>query len=446
MIRRAIAACVWTALLTGTAAAQAPFPVDVRTVELPNGLELVLAPDPAASAVDVAVWYESGTRHEKAGMTGVAHLFEHLMFRGSAKYGPQQHLRRIAAEGGSVGAFTTADYTCFHQTIPAEALKLVFELEADRMTGLRLTQPVLDAVRAAVRQERARRESAVDRGLQRLYGVAFADHAYRWPVFGSQADLDRLTLAQAREWYAARFGPRDAVVTVTGAFDAAEAEALAKRTFGALPAKKGGAAAATRAGVPKPGRGRETGETRLPLLFEGWRGPGRADADAALFPLIANVLARGPGARLETALVREDQPFLTIEAEMDPRRDGSLLYVVAAVREDADTSRAESDLAAEVERLAAEPLPDAELARAKAQAESGILYTWVTSRGRGQALGASRMIAGDPAAAARQLERIRACTAQDLQRAAAKILKPSNRSVVWVRPSAGTTGAAGGRP
>jgi len=434
-------------MCSGVALAQAPFPVQVRIVKLDNGLELVLAADPAATAIDVAVWYASGTRYERPGQVGIAHLFEHLMFRGSAKFGPQQHIRRVVAEGGTFGAFTTADYTCFHQTLPPEALRLSFELEADRMTGLRLTQAVLDAERVAVREERARRpEGAVGRGLQRLYGVAFADHPYRWPVLGYDADLEKLTLAQARDWYATYFGPRNAVVTVTGRFDAAEAEALARRILGPLAGGRAASAPAVRAGAPKPGRGTEVAETRLPLLLAGWRGPGRSDPDAALFPLLANALGRGPGARLERSLVHGDQELLSVEAELDARRDGSILYALAAVNEGADTAQVEGDLAAEVELLATEPLPDVELARAKAQAESGILYGWVASRGRAQALGTARMADGDAAAAARQLERIRACTAADLQRAAGKLLTPARRSFVWVHPTPASSGATGGRP
>ena len=449
MIRRGLAVCALTAALCGAAQAQAPFPVETRTVKLDNGLELVFAPDPRATAVDVAVWYDSGTRHERPGLVGIAHLFEHLMFRGSARYAPLQHLRMVAAEGGTFGAYTTADYTCFHQTLPPEALRMAFELEADRMTGLKLTQPVLDAERDAVRDERARRpETAVTRGLQRLYGAAFAEHPYRWPVLGYQRDLDKLTLAQARDWYAAHFGPRHAVVTVTGRFDAAEAENLARKVFGPVPGGRAAAAPApARAAAARPGRGTETGETRVPLLFAGWRGPGAGDPDAALFPVLSNALGRGIDARLERSLVHGDQEFMSIEADLDPRREGSLLYAVAAINPGADTTQVENDLAAEVELLATEPLPDSDLVRAKAQAESGILYSWLASRGRAQALGGARMSSGDPRAAARQLERIRSCTAADVQRAAGKLLTRDRRSVVWVHPAASTgTGSSGGRP
>ena len=446
MVRRGFAVGLLAAVWAAAAWAQAPFPVEVRTVKLDNGLELLLAPDPAAAAVDVAVWYASGTRYERAGQVGIAHLFEHLMFRGATKYGPQQHVRRIAAEGGTFGASTSADYTCFYESLPPEALRLAFDLEADRMSGLRLTQAVLDAERAAIREERARRPGgAVGRGLERLYGVAFADHPYRWPVFGYDADLSKLTLAQAKEWYAAHFGPRNAVITVTGRFDAAEAEAQARKIFGGLSGGRAAAAPAARGSAARAGRASETGETRVALLFLGWRGPGRNDSDAALFPLLANVLGSGEDGRLEQALVGADRTFRSVEAQLDARRDGSMLYAMAAVDPAADTARVEASLAAEVERLAGQPLPDSELTRAKAQAESGILFGWMASRGRAQALGTARMSDGDARAAASQLERIRACTAADLQRAAGKLLTPARRSLVWVRPAA-TTGSSGGRP
>jgi len=438
---------VGLALIAGPAQAGA-VTGDARLVTLKNGMRVILAPDDRATAVDVAVWYESGARFERTGKTGQAHLFEHLMFRGSERYDSGEHRRRVRAEGGSSGAYATHDFTCFYQTLPSDALELAFQLEADRMTGLELTQEALDSERRLVADERARQATPIRRGLERLYAMAWNTHPYRGSLFGLERDLERLTLQDCKSFYRARFGPDRAVVTVVGHFESEQALELARRYFEPLkPA--GGRDQALPADKPVDAERRavEPGVTPVRIVMAGWRGPRRADRDWPELSLLATLLTRASDARLTRALVVDPPLCLAVQGDMDSRRDASMFYLAASVAPQADSAEVESRLFGELGRLLVEPVGEEELERAKRQIETAVWFGLQTSRGRAQALGTGQMLAGDFQDLERQLERIRACTPADLQRAA-RHLDPARRNVLWLKPSqdAMPTSDPGGRP
>ena len=421
----------------------------VETVTLKNGLRLVLAPDSAAKSVDVTVWYDAGSRYDRPGKTGVAHLFEHLMFRGSAHFGPDEHARQVRAEGGTSGAFATSDFIALYETLPADDLELALKLEADRMAGLTFTQAALDAERRQVAEERERRATPITHGLQRIYELAFPTTPYGVPVYGREADLPGLTLKDFQEFYRAAFVPGRAVVTVVGGFRRDDALALAKKYLEPI---KGGSSRPQ----PIPADRPQAAERRLvdhvpaPLrvLLVGWPIPSRTDPDWAPLNLLATYLTRGSEAPLGKALVLERPLCLSVQGDVDTRRDGSMLYLAVAVAPNADSAEVERTLLAEVDRASKQPASDADLERAKRQSETGAWFSLQTTRDRGQALGSGLMLAGDPRDLERQLARMRACTAKDLQRVAAR-LGPQRRNLVWLLPSqepGGMGGSAGTRP
>jgi len=410
----------------------------IQRSTLKNGLKLVLAPDPQATAIDVAVWYDAGSRHDRAGKTGLAHLFEHLMFRGSSRFAEGEHMRLIRAEGGSSGAFATPDFLCFYETLPPDAMELAFRLEADRMTGLNLSQAALDAERRNVGPERARRASVLSRGLERLYRLAYSTSPYRWPIYGEAADLPKLTLADAQGFYRQHFGPSNAVVTVVGRFDPAQVLAAARKAF--EPLKGSAAPGAVPMDKPQTAERRavDTAGSPVRALMVAWRVPARTDARWPALDLLSVVLGRGTGSRLDRALVVDQPSCSSVDGDLESHKDESLIYFSAALLPRADSTEVERRLLGEIGRLTAEPIGEGELERAKRQLETAAWLSVQTSHGRGQALGQSVMLAGAPEDFTRQLERIRACTANDLMRVAT-LLDPARREVLWVS-------AVGGQP
>ena len=273
----------------------------VRLVTLKNGMQLLLAPDSSATATDVAVWYRAGTKHEHAGITGISHLFEHMMFDGSAHYGPQEHSRLVQAEGGTANAYTAPDYACYYETIPPAALELVFRLEADRIASLKLGSGALDAEKRMVREEKRWRADSgpAGRALQRLYRLAWATHPYRWPLVGLDEDLDHITLADCQQYFEDHYAPNNALVTVVGDFDPELALKAAQRWLEPLTRRR----VMDDAPALEPtqtGERRRSEPSELPFaqLVVGWKTPGRPDPDAAELGLLAHLLVGGPDSRL----------------------------------------------------------------------------------------------------------------------------------------------------
>lgn len=434
-----------------TPASSGPAPVtQARLVTLGNGMQLLLAPDAAATAVDVAVWSRSGAARERDGLTGMSRLFERLVFAGSANHGPQEHARSITAAGGQVGAYSTADLACAYETVPPDALELALELEADRIGSLRITPEALaDAARVA--GDAARRQSESQPwgpALRAFYGLAWGAHPYRRLAAGSAEDFARITEADAKAYLAATFAPNELLVTITGRFEADRALAAAKRRLEPLERRRGTVAAPAGTQPQKaPRSGWERLDVPLDLVVAGWKTPGHAAAETPALALLARVLSSGPAQRLQRALLADSIGCASVQAVLDSRSQGGLLYVVAVVKPGADSSVVERALLGEMERLAREPLTDEELDRARRQEEIATLLGWQTARGCADALGAAQIVDGDWRAAALRYERVRRLTAADLQRAAARVIVPAGRSVLWVsttRPDAPAP-AGGGR-
>jgi len=415
----------------------------LETITLKNGIGLLLAPDPQAKAVNVSVWYDAGSRYDNPDRTGVAHLFEHLMFDGSAHYASGQHATLVRGEGGASGGYATSDFVAFYETLPPDALELAFKLEADRMTGLKLTQGSLDTERGAVGAERERRATPLTRGLQHLYALMFPSSAYGIPVFGRESDLSRLTLKDFEEFYRRQFVPARARVTVVGNFRRDDALALAKKYLEPLKgsgSKSGGAIAEK----PQTSERRavERGQTPVRVLLLGWRLPPRTDRDWSVYNLLASHLTRGGDAPLSRALMTDRPLCLSVQGDVESRRDASLLYIAAALAPDADSSEVERALVGGVENAARELASDEQVEADKRLAEIALWYNLSTTSGRAQALGLGWMLAGDASDYQKQLARIRSATPQDLKNAAAK-LTPAQRNLVWLLPAVADTIARG---
>lgn len=449
------------ALVPATRAlAAAPVPVapvvapatDVRLMTLKNGMQLLLAPDSTAVAVDVAVWYRAGTVHERAGLSGISQLFERLMFAGSERYGPQEHDRLVQAEGGSTGAYTTSDYACFYQTVPSIALETVLKLEADRIGSLRLTAAALEAARRASRAEIRRRAGASLTGtaFEGLGRLAWPAHPYRWPVVGLDEDLARISLADCQAYDLDHHAPNNAIVTIVGRFDPDQALQLAKRWLEPLQRRRVANDAARVEPAQKTGRRAfERMEVPLGVVLAGWKAPGHGDPDSPALSLLSRILTGGAASRLQRALTAEPLRCVLIQGALDDRRDGALLCALAVLRPGTDSARVERALVEEVEKLGREPVGEEELEHVRRQEELGTLLAWQTVRGRAAALGSAQLVEGDWRAAALRLERMRRLTPADLQRAAARVLIPGGRNLLWVAPvnppAGAPTGPGGGK-
>jgi len=440
-MRRGISLFAVLAVLAIAPAARAAGPT---TFQLSNGLKVLFAPDSLAAGVDVAVWYRAGTAYEPAGSSGLSSLMARLMFRGSPHFASGEYARLLGEQGMSFNTFLAPDYSCFYATGAAGALETALKLEADRMTGQRLSAENVAADRTALREERKRLEAnPLTRGLQQLEATAFGAHGYAAPLQGKGVDFERLTPAACAAYAKDRYGPGNAWLTLVGRFDPAQAETMVRRWFGAVPRRDPGPAPTVAMPALRERRSRVTVESRLPILFAGWRAPADSVCGVEL-EVMARLLSSNSGGRLVDSMTAGRRLALAAQCDVDTRRQACLLFALATPVPGADTALVESALIDGVERLARDTISADELTRAKKPLLLAARLDRQSSRGRAQGLGSAILMSGDWRADDRRLARLEAIGPRDVNRIASMFLDAQHRSIVWaVPPSAASTG---GRP
>ena len=414
-------------------------PTRFETVELANGLRAYLVVKSDSPVVSVQVWYHVGSKNETTGKTGFAHLFEHLMFQGTKNVGPEQFSTHIVRAGGIDNAYTTEDYTVYWETVPSTLLPLVLWLEADRMRNLEISERIFRNEREIVKEERRMRFENPPYGtvVETLYRLAFSVHPYAHTPIGSMEDLDRANLSDIQEFYDTYYVPQNAALVVTGDFDPAEARGLIEQYFGPLSGGTGKNKLPI-AQEPIQTAKRKLQITRnvaLPAYIAGYHMPADGTADAYPLRIAARILSDGESARIPRRLVYEKQMAIQAESDGNFSEDPNLFFVFAVLNNGFTPAQAEAEIQTELESLKDQPVPAAELEKAKNQ----ILRDFVLSRQRVQSLGEELAYAAIVLKDARllddELDRFLSVTPQDIQRVARKYFVPENLSVVEVYPA-----------
>jgi len=426
---RVLAVALLLSLLTPSARAAG---LQATRVTLANGMRVVLAPDANATAVDVALWFPSGTRHERPAQAGLALLTARLGFRAGAA----DPLAPLTAVGGTGSVVVTPDYTNWWTTVPAEALADAVTFLASRMKPAPVSTAALAAERASIQAERARSErTPVARGIARLWSAAWPAHPYASTGAPPSAGADALKPADVDAWRRARYASAGAVITVTGAFDADSALARIRDGFEKLP--RGSAPSTAAAPAPRAGqRANDTMDLPARVCLVGWRGPGLGDADTPALELLATWLGGGPSSRLPASLVRDWNLAVTAQAGFTAQKDGSLLWTLAVVPPGVDSVALERTLLEAAGTAVQRELEAYELDRARRQTGATAGFALQTARQRAQALGEAELLAGDAAVAAKRYEGMDKLTPADVRRAATRVMTDAGRATVWLLPSA----------
>lgn len=424
------------ALLAGTSQAA------LTDVTLDNGMRVIVHEDARAPVMVSQVWYRAGSMDEHNGATGVAHVLEHMMFKGTETVPPGEFSKRIAAAGGRENAFTSRDHTAYFQQMQKDRLELAMQLEADRMANLVIGDELFAREIQVVMEERRLRTDDRPQSVlyERLMATAYQTHPYRRPIIGWMDDLEHMTAQDARDWYARWYAPNNATLVVAGDVKADEVIALARRYFGALPPR------------PLPQRRPQTepaqlGEKRivvkvpaqLPYLVMAWHAPTLKDwkNDTAPYALqiLAGVLSGNDSARLRKSLVKERQIAVNVSAGYDAVARGPGMFMIDATPAPGKTVAAlEEAIRNELGQIQRAGISEAELARVKAQVIAADVYQRDSLFYQAMQLGEYAIAGLPPEALARRVEKLRAVTAEEVQAAAREWLQDDRLSVAELDP------------
>lgn len=429
------------------------FQIPVESFTLPNGLRVVLSRDTAVPVVAIYLIFDVGSRVEVPGKTGFAHLFEHMMFQGSTNAPKGMHFQLIESNGGTMNGSTHWDYTDYFEVLPSTQLALGLWLEADRMRGLAVTQENLDNQRDAVKQERLMsfdNQPYATALLERWPEVAYTNWQNTHSLIGSFEDLDAASVEDVDRFFHTYYAPNNAVLVISGDFDLEEARALTEFYFGDIPAQPQPERPALDEPAPAAPAFQRVVDplAQVPGLVLGYPGPDRRSADYFTLVLLDIVLTAGESSRLFQALVKEKQSVIQFEAalgwpfasSMDYREPGRyslfLLHNPAVPAEEVRVQVEE-----EFSRLAREGVGEAELERARTMLRSSRVAQMQSCLSRATTLGRYMLFDREPELINRDMQRLLAVSAGEIQDLARRLFTPEQIAVLQIVPAAMDAGA-----
>jgi zinc protease len=431
-------------VLPAARAATRPTRLDYTMTTLSNGMQVVFLEDHSTPIVHAEIWYHVGSKNERPGRTGFAHLFEHMMFKGSKNVEPEGHPSWISSIGGQSNAYTTEDATVFWETVPAQYLPLVLWLEADRLATLRIDEDVFKTEREVVKEERRMRidNQPYGRLNELIYDQAFTVHPYKHPTIGSMKDLEAASINDVRDFFRTYYVPNNATLVLVGDFATKEAQDLVTKYLGRVP--KSGRP------VPRdiPKEPPQVKERRV-RLEESWPLPAVVvahhitfDGDPDSYPLhiASKVLSDGQSSRIYRKLVYEKQIALAAFGGGNIIEDPNLFYAVAIVQPGHTPDEAINALIAELDSLRNEPITAAELQQAKNQFARDYIFSRESNKDKAMQLGHAAVIHNDIKTADGEFDIFMNITQADVQRVARKYFTPENRLVMTIMPK-GSTGS-----
>jgi predicted Zn-dependent peptidase len=409
-------------------------------IRLDNGLRVIVAEDHYAPVYSIAVTYNVGSRDERPGRTGFAHLFEHMMFKGSDKVGPGEHFYLVFNNGGNMNGTTNTDRTLYFETLPKNQLDLGLFLEADRMRSLAITKENLDNQRNAVQEER--RLGIDNRPYGKKYEtiseLAYDNPAYKHSVIGSMEDLNAATIEDVRDFFKTYYAPNNAVVAIVGDVNTADVLARVKKYFGDIPRQE----------PPKPvdltekerdAERRTTIEdklARVPQINIAYRIAPSGHGDYQALSMLSTILAGGESSRLYQKLVKEKEVASSVYGYADGRTGPALYHIVATVRQGKSPGDVESLIDEEIARVIAAPVTEKEMLRARSMARRMAIGARESTLGRAIRLADDAVLHNDPGRINSLLPKQLAITPEQMQQAAKKHLLRNRRVVIHTIPAA----------
>ncbi len=413
---------------------------------LDNGLHVIVHEDHRSPVVVSQIWYKVGSQDEPEGLTGISHALEHMMFKGTAKLKPNEFSRIIAENGGRENAFTSYDYTAYFQQLEKSRLPIAFELEADRMQNLLLTETEFSKEIKVVMEERRLRTEDQPEALvsEKFMNTAYEVHPYKHPVIGWMADLQSMTVKNLRDWYSRYYSPANAILVITGDVQPKDVFALAQKYFGPVPTRPSVKTAdAVEPSQKNERRARVSLPAEVPYLMLGYHTPVHASAgrhevaewEPYALSILGGVLDGGQAARFERELVREKKIASSIDVDYSPvSRSPSMLVIEATPANGHTTAELEKAIRAQIERIRNEPVSAEELKRVKAQVVAGNVYSRDSVFYQAMQIGRLAAVGLDWHMLDDEVKNLNAVTAEQVQAVARKYLVDTNLTVAVLDP------------
>ncbi len=413
-------------------------PLEIEEFSLDNGLRVVLNRDPAVPVVAVAVYYDVGSRNEREGRTGFAHLFEHMMFQGSENVPKAGHFQYIMKAGGTMNGTTSSERTNYFETMPADQLPLALWLESDRMRSLAVTQENLDNQREAVKEEKRLRYDNQPYGqiFDLMSSMIYKNFANAHSTIGSMEDLDDATVEDVQEFFRVFYAPNNAVLVISGSFDPATARELVTTYFGDIPSQPKPAAIDVTEPPEVAENYREWHDQHAPLpaFLLGWKIPPRRTPEFHALYLAGKLLYDGESSRLYQKLVKGEESVVQLFGFTDERRGPSSIFVGAIPKPEQDLSKIRATIMAEIDAIAAHGPTADEMMKLQNQLINDAVRMRQSSMSRAQQIAEYALYDGDPNLINTELDELLAVRPEQIRKVVSENMDTENRSLLDVIP------------
>jgi zinc protease len=418
----------------GAASTKSKLPL--KEWRLKNGLRVIFVPHHRVPAVTVQVWYHAGSKDERPGIRGVAHMFEHMMFKGSKRVKPEKHAQLLSAVGGRINAFTTADLTAYHNTLPAAYFEFAMDLEAERMRSLLITPKMIQSEREVVKEEKRLRleNSPIGRSLEAIHALAFNKHPYSWTPAGDIPDLNRVEPKDCQAFYDTYYVPNNATLIVVGDLTEARMRQATDKFFGSI-AKGKTPPRVTLREPPQTSQRIKNADwpSQLTVVLGTYHIPPARHKDMAALRVLSTILSAGRSSRLHQALVRKGKLALAAGGFARAQEHPGLYFLYGIGLPTHKIEAMKDELLAQVKKVSLGGVTADELKKAKNQLATSHLASLKTLSGLANQIGSSTIVNGDPLAFLQNADKLDRVSAADIKRVASTYLKPDNLSLVLLR-------------
>lgn len=425
-------------LMTYIAPTYAQNKIEFKEFKLPNGLTVIMHKDNATPIVAVNVTYHVGSKNERPDRTGFAHFFEHLLFEGTQNIGRGEYMKKIESIGGTLNAGTSKDYTTYYEIVPSNHLETVLYMESERMLHAKIDEVGINTQRGVIKEEKSQTQDNRPYGtiVKEVFERTHPNHPYRWTIIGETEHLDAATHAEFMEFYKTYYVPNNAVMAIAGDIDYDQTEALVRKYFAEIP--KGSRE------IPRTQKANERRNTevrdiiydniQLPAVIQSYNLPPLQHEDIPAFELLSTYLSGGKSSLLNKEIVDNEQKALAVLSIPYVLEDGGLFILYGIVNMGVEADDLEKSIDAQIEKVKANGLTDADFEKLKAQVESSTVNSLGSVANLASELASSKIFYGDANEVNRKLEKYGKVTKEDLQRVAKQYLTKEGRVVLYYLP------------